>query len=117
MLLLFLRVLRELGRHAFGVDALRHVVVALVAQRADDFGGERLVQELEHHRAVGVVPGSHRALRDVLPGPLTQRLDVGEKRSAGHYVPFVSRYLLLPLAALRSDAACFALMSALARSY
>src|SRR5687768_9929704 len=30
---------------------------------------------------VGVVPGSHRASRGVLPGPVPQRLDVGEERS------------------------------------
>src|SRR5688572_1205358 len=83
MLLLVVGVLEELRRHALGVDALRHEVMALVAQRADDLGRERLVEELEDHAAVGVVPGSHRALRDVLPGPPAQRLDVGEERP-GH---------------------------------
>ena len=46
VLLLVVGVLEELGRHALGVDALRHEVVALVAQHADDLGGERLVQQL-----------------------------------------------------------------------
>src|SRR6266849_3390579 len=61
-------VLGELGDHAFGMDAFRHEVVALVAQDADDLGGERFVQELHDDVAVGVVPGSNRAFRDVLPG-------------------------------------------------
>src|SRR4029079_6019274 len=81
VLLLLVGVLQELRRHALGMDALRHVVMELVAQRADDLGGERLVEELQHHAAVGVVTGSHRPLGDVLPGTPTQRLDVGEKGS------------------------------------
>src|SRR6185503_16896225 len=83
VLLLIVGMLQELGRHALGVDALGHEVVALVPQHADDLGGERLVEELDHHAAVGVVPGSDRAFGDVLPGPLAQRGDVGEERS-GH---------------------------------
>src|ERR671925_604852 len=75
--------LEELRRDTFGVNAFRHEVMALVAQRADDLGGERLVEQLDDHIAVGVIPGSHRALRDVLPGALAQRLDVGEE-SSGH---------------------------------
>ena len=46
MRLLFVRVLEELGLHALRVDALRHEVVPLVAQHADDLGRERLVQHL-----------------------------------------------------------------------
>src|SRR3989442_638885 len=109
VLLLLRRVLEKLRRHALGMDALRHEVMALVAQRADDLGGERFVQELQHHAAVGVIPGSHRPLGDVLAGALAQRLDVGEKRSA--------HFEVLPVAALRSFDANRALMSALARSY
>src|SRR6267143_1305856 len=74
VLLLLAGVLEKLRRHAFGMDAFRHEVMALVAQRADDLGGERLVQELQHHAAVGVIAGSHRPLGDVLPGALAQRL-------------------------------------------
>src|SRR6185295_11623954 len=85
VLLLVVGVLEELGRHALGVDALRHEVVALVTEHADDLRCKRLVQQPQHHPAVGVVPGSHRALRDVLPGPLAQGLDVGEERS-GHWL-------------------------------
>src|SRR5260221_7138931 len=83
VLLLLAGVLEELRRHALGVDTLGHEVVALVAQRADDLGGERLVQQLVHHATVGVIPGSHRTFADVLPGPLAQRGDVGEE-SPGH---------------------------------
>src|SRR5688500_14620333 len=122
MLLLVVGVLEELRRHALGVDALRHEVMALGAPRADDLGGERLVEELEDHAAVGVVPGSHRALRDVLPGPLAQRLDVGEERSrhrqrfgfSGALWPVAAerslvsaRFSAVPLARSRSTFACF----------
>src|SRR3954468_10987806 len=124
VLLLLLGVLEKFRRHALRVDALRHEVMALVAQRADDLGGERLVQELQHHAAVGVVAGSHRPFGDVLPGTPAQRLDVGEERSpAGlglsHYR--LASLRLAPVLALRSrlesDLACFALMSAFSLSY
>src|SRR5262249_43680933 len=80
VLLLVLRVLEELRRHALGVDALRHEVMALVAQDAHDLGGERLVQQLHHRVAVGLVAGRHGAARDVLSGPAAQLLDIGQER-------------------------------------
>jgi hypothetical protein len=105
---------------------LRHEIVALVTEHADDLRCKRLVQQPQHHAAVGVVAGSHRALRDVLPGPLAQRLDVGEERSGHQYffgfsgaagaVPPVAarcwscfasaRFSALPLARSRSTFAC-----------
>src|SRR5438067_5255967 len=110
--------LAKLRGHAFGVDALRREVVALVAQRANDLGRERFVQELEHHAAVGVIPGSHRPLGDVLPGALAQRLDVRQECAATRFVHFVV-LAVDPVADLRWDeaAAYFCLMSALALSY
>ena len=50
--LLLLGVLEELVGHRLGVDALRHVVVVLVAERADDLGREHLVEHGEHLRVV-----------------------------------------------------------------
>ena len=44
MRLLLVRVLQELGRHGLGWMPRGHEVVALVAQHADDLGGERLIQ-------------------------------------------------------------------------
>src|SRR5205085_11038859 len=79
---------------------------------------ERFVQQLQHHAAVGVIPGSHRPLGDVLPGALAQRLDVGEEGAAA--APCVAHFVVLALdpvdALRRSFDAYFALMSALALS-
>src|SRR5581483_2691174 len=118
VLLLVLRVLQELRSDAFGVDALRREVMALVAQRADDLRGERFVQELQHHAAVGVIAGSHRPLGDVLPGALAQRLDVRQECAATRFAHF-EVLAVEPVADLRLDEAeaYFCLMSALALSY
>src|SRR3954470_9609321 len=83
VLLLVLRVLEELRRHALGVDALRHEIVALIAQRTHDLGGKRLVQQPHHRVAVGLVARRHRALRDVLAGAATEFRDVGQERLGG----------------------------------
>ena len=107
-----LRVLEELGRHALGVDALRHEVVALVAQHADDLGRERLVEQPHHRLAVGAVAGRHRALLDVLAGAAAQFLDVGQERLRGR-----AHFVVLPVVAdedLASFCAYCFLMSALA---
>ena len=77
--LLLVRVLQELGLDRFGVNSLRHEVVALVAQHAHDLGGERLVQDLAHRRRVGSVAGRDRAFLDVLARTLAQRLYVGQE--------------------------------------
>ena len=80
------RMFEELGRDRRGVDAGGHEVVALVAQHADQFRGERLVQHLEHLLAVSGIAGSHGALFDVLPCACAQGLDVGKGRALRGYV-------------------------------
>ena len=50
-----LRVLEELGLDGLRVDALRHVVVVLVAQRAHGLGREDLVEDLDDLLAVRLV--------------------------------------------------------------
>ena len=80
---LLVGVLQELRGHRPGVEALGHVVVPLVAQHADDLGGQRLVEHLDHPLAVGAVGVGDRALLDLLPGPLAEGLDVGEEVAHG----------------------------------
>ena len=77
--LLLVRVLEELRGHGLGVDPLGHEVVALVAQHADDLGGQRLVEQLHHRLAVRLVALGHRAVLDVLARALAERLDVGHE--------------------------------------
>ena len=59
-------------RHGLGVDPGGHVVVALVAQDADDLGRERLVQDLDDGLAVRAIVLGDRALLDVPARPLPQ---------------------------------------------
>ena len=47
---LLVGVLEELGGHRPGVEPVGHEVVALVAEDADDLGGQRLVEHLDHLR-------------------------------------------------------------------
>src|SRR5437660_2034361 len=97
--------------------------MAPVAQRADDLGGERFVQQLHHRIEVRVIAGHHRALGDVLPGAAAQLLYIrqeglglGPGPSAWYRTHFVT-----PVEAERAgrsslrSANCF-LMSALALS-
>ena len=51
--LLFGRMFREFRRHAVGIDAVRHEVMALVAQNADDLRGKRFVADLDYGFAIG----------------------------------------------------------------
>ena len=85
---------------------LRHEVVPLVAQDADDLGGERLVEELDHGLAVGPVARGDRALLDVLARACAERLDVGEER-LGHAVPSLPGGFILVLVEKRDDLSRF----------
>ncbi len=76
------RVLGELLRRDLGLRAVRHEVVPLVAQHANDFGRERLIEkpdDLLHVRAIARGDG---AGVDVLARSLAQRLDVGQHACA-----------------------------------
>ncbi len=76
--LLLIGVLEELGGGDAGFQPGRHVVVTLVAQVADQLGGQRLVQQVDHHLAVGGIALGDRAVLDVLTGPLAQALLVAQ---------------------------------------
>src|SRR5207248_584220 len=72
-------VLQELGLGVAGIHALRREVVPLVAQVADQFGGEYLVEDLDYALAVGAVGVGDRTLVDVLARPLAKCLHVGKE--------------------------------------
>jgi hypothetical protein len=55
--------------------------VVLVAQRANDLGGERLVQHLDDGVPVSLIPLGNGALFDVLPRTPAQFLDIGQERT------------------------------------
>ena len=55
-----------------GFQAVGHEVVALVAQDADQFGGQRLVEQTQDLFTVGAVAFGHRAVLDVLARTFAQ---------------------------------------------
>lgn len=65
---------QELLRNRLGVEALGRVVVLLVAQDADQLGGQCCVEHRDDPIEVGAVGGGNRALLDLLAGPLAQVL-------------------------------------------
>ncbi len=69
--------------------------MALVAQRADNFGCQCLIQDFHDIVAVGTVALGKRSFFDVLAGPLSEGLHVGQKRLIGHNVSLVSLIDLL----------------------
>lgn len=83
VLLLLLGVFQELRGHRLGVQARDRVVVPLVAQGADDLGGEGLVEDEEHALQVRAVGVGDRALLDLPAGPLADGLDVGQELGHG----------------------------------
>src|SRR5437879_3769768 len=70
MLLLLAGMDEEFGLHRLRVDALGHIMVALVAQDADQLGRQRLVQHLDYLLAVALVAGGDRAVLDAAARPL-----------------------------------------------
>src|SRR6185503_20438477 len=77
-------VLEKLSRDTFGVNPVRHEVVPLVPQHADDFGRQRFVQNFIYGFAVRGVALGDRALLDMLAGAFAQSFDVGQKWFISH---------------------------------
>ncbi len=65
-------VLQELIGGDAGFQAAGHEVVALVAQHADQFGGQRLIEQTQDLFAVGAVAFGHRAVFHILACPFAK---------------------------------------------
>jgi hypothetical protein len=65
------------------MNALRHEVVTLVAQRADKLGGERVVEQLQHDFAIRGVARCDGPLVHVLARLLADLLQVEHERVCG----------------------------------
>ena len=85
MPLLLICVLQKLRFDRLRMDAGGHVVMELVAQYADQFGRQRLVEQIDHGRTIGAVAGGHRAVRKVPARALADVVDIADKRfDRGH---------------------------------
>ena len=75
-------------RLARRVDALRHIEMPLVAQDADDFGGEHTVQHVDGLPKVELVSGGDGSLGHVFARSPAQLFDVlKEGALLVHHVP------------------------------
>jgi hypothetical protein len=63
--LLVVGVLLQLGGDGGAVHALGHEVVTLVAQHADQLGGQHLVEDVQHAGQVGAIGLGDRSLIEV----------------------------------------------------
>jgi hypothetical protein len=78
--------------------------VALVAQHANDFSRQRLVQDLDHGLSVGLIALGYRTLLDMLTRSFAKRLDVRQKWFISHDVtPCVLCFLREASILLASD--------------
>src|SRR5262245_46972771 len=79
MFLLFIRVLSKLVSDRFGMDAGGHEVMKLIAQHADDFGRERLVQDAYDLIAVQRVIFGDRPVFNMLARPRPNLFQLAHK--------------------------------------
>src|SRR5207237_1115485 len=63
--------LEKLCCHSLSMNAGGHKIMALIAQDADDLGGEGSIEKLNNFVAVGLVSGSYGSLLDIFPGAFT----------------------------------------------
>src|SRR5262245_818054 len=79
MFLLFIRVLSKLVSDRFGMDAGGHEVMKLIAQHADDFGRERLVQDAYDLIAVQRIIFGDRPVFNMLARPRPNLFQLAHK--------------------------------------
>ena len=88
--------LKKFFRHRLRVDALCHMVMALVAQNANDLRSERLVEDAQDDRPVTFVAVCNRPILNVMTGTSANLLDsVKNERSCGYGSFRRHPYLLL----------------------
>ena len=88
--LLLVGVLEELSGHRLGVDARRHVVVALVTQDAHELRRERFVEQAQDGLAVRAIAFGDRAFLHMAAGPSTKLLDIRERWSVHGALSFLA---------------------------
>ena len=66
----------ELVGHCLGVNSGSHVVMALVAEHADDFRSQSFIEHPDDGVAIGLVAVGHCATFDMLPCTASNFMDV-----------------------------------------
>ena len=68
-----------------GLQTAGHEVVTFVAQNADQFSGQRFVEQAQHLFTVGAVAFSYGAVLDVLARTFAQGLDIRQMQVVAHF--------------------------------
>ena len=79
------RVFEEFVGGHIGFQAVGHEVVTLVAQDADQLGGQRFIEQAQHFLTVGAVALGYRAVLDVLPCALAQGFYIRQMQVIAHF--------------------------------
>ena len=81
MLLLFMSVFEKLFRHRLSMDPAGHVVMPLVAEHADEFRRQCLIQYSNYGLTIRPVTLCDRAILDMLASSAPNCLKVGDELS------------------------------------
>jgi hypothetical protein len=82
--LFVIRVLEKFRGHTIGVDPIRHEIVPLVPQNADELSCQRFIQQFDDGIAISRVALSHCTVLDVFACARAQRFDIGQKWFFSH---------------------------------
>ena len=77
--LLFGRMLHKFLTHGLRVNPAGHEIVTSIAKDTDDLCGQCFVQNSHRGLDIRLITLRHGASLNVLTGPLSERLNVGEK--------------------------------------
>src|SRR5579872_1229440 len=80
MALLFFGMLQKFLGHALSMNTVRHIVVPLVAEDADDLGGQRLIQDAQGCLKICLITFGDSAPFHMLPGAAANFFDVAQER-------------------------------------
>ena len=79
--LFLIGVLEKFRCHCLGMDALRHVVMALITQDTNQFGSKRLIEYTEDSLYIAFIIRRHRTFLDVPPCAAPDLFDIRQERA------------------------------------
>ena len=73
-------VFEKFGFDGFGMNARRHEIMPLIAQHADDFRGQRVIENLAGNPRVAVIRFGHGTFLDMQTRPFAERFHIRQER-------------------------------------
>ncbi len=87
MELFFIRMLQKLLSDTLRIDPASHEIMSLIAQDADDFCRERVVEDSNNRITIGRISRCDSPLFDMFSRAITQLQDIGEEWFVRHVRP------------------------------